>query len=118
MGVPVAMLLLLAGGSAWQAVAAFILIYGISSGALAVSRATMPLVFFQKHDYARAASTIALPLNLLAAAAPPVLIGLLDHFGTTTLLLTAAGCSALAYSLLLVLHRLRPKYQAGLRLDQ
>ncbi|UXN72689.1 MFS transporter [Devosia sp. A8/3-2] len=45
MGVPIAMLLLLAGGPAWQAVAAFILVYGVSSGALAVSRATMPPVF-------------------------------------------------------------------------
>ncbi|WP_284389134.1 MFS transporter [Devosia yakushimensis] len=119
MGVPLAMLVLLAGGATWQAVAAFILIYGISSGALAVSRATMPLVFFKKHDYARAASTIALPLNLLAAAAPPVLVGLLDGFGTTTLLLTAAACSTVAFSLLIALQRRRPKPdQAGLRLDQ
>lgn len=109
MGVPLAMLVLLAGGPTWQAVAAFILIYGISSGALAVSRATMPLVFFRKHDYARAASTIALPLNLLAAAAPPVLVGLLDSFGTTTLLLTAAACSTVAFSFLIALQRRRPK---------
>lgn len=123
MGVPLAMLVLLVGGATWQSVVAFILVYGVSSGALAVSRATMPLVFFQKHDYARATSTIALPLNLLAAAAPPVLVGLLDGFGTTALLLTAAACSTLAFSLLIALHKLRPRLvpasgQAGLRLDQ
>ena len=45
---PVAMAVLIVGGGAYWSVAAFILLYGLGSGALAVARATIPLVFYDK----------------------------------------------------------------------
>jgi predicted MFS family arabinose efflux permease len=105
---PVAMLLLMIGnGSPW-AVAAFMLIYGLGSGALAVARVTIPLVFYDKAEFARATSRIALPLNLISAIAPPILVGLLAHFGANTLLGVAMLCSSIAFSILLLLGRRRP----------
>ena len=61
---PVAFLLLLLGGPADWAIAAFMLLYGGASGAMAVARATMPLVFYDAAAFARASSHIALPMNL------------------------------------------------------
>ena len=52
---PVSMLVLLAGGGVHWSIVSFILIYGLGSGALAVARATMPLVFYDKAAFARTA---------------------------------------------------------------
>ncbi|MGJ4913573.1 hypothetical protein [Bradyrhizobium sp. SZCCHNR3003] len=52
-----------------------------SSGALAVARATMPLVFYDKAASAKASAQIALPLNLLSAVWAPVLAALLTSYG-------------------------------------
>jgi hypothetical protein len=79
------LLLILNGGQFW-AVAAFILLYGIGSGALAVVRATMPLVFYDRAEFAKASSHIALPLNLISAASPPVLAEMLLRLGSHALL--------------------------------
>nr|WP_181377235.1 hypothetical protein [Ochrobactrum sp. LM19]AJW29875.1 major facilitator superfamily protein [Ochrobactrum sp. LM19] len=38
-----------------------------------VTKGTMSLVFFEKADYTAAVATIALPMNLINALAPPVL---------------------------------------------
>lgn len=46
--------------------------------ALAVSRATIPLVFYDKAEFTKATSRIALPLNLISAASPPILINFAD----------------------------------------
>ncbi len=59
------LLLMIGGGSHWM-IAAFILLYGLGSGALAVARATIPLVFYDNVEFAKATSRIALPLNLIS----------------------------------------------------
>ncbi|MGL4287067.1 MAG: MFS transporter [Phreatobacter sp.] len=110
LALPTAMLLLMAGGGSHWSIAAFILLYGLGSGALAVARATIPLVFYDKADYARASSHIALPLNLMSALAPPVLVGLLGHSGAQALLGLAMACSCGALLILLVLARRRPTF--------
>lgn len=92
----------------WQLAQLFVLVYGFGSGAFAVARATMPMVFFQKAAYTQAASHIALPLNLLSAAAPPTLVALLGHFGPSAVLMLSALCSAAAFGIVLLLHRRRP----------
>lgn len=102
------LILLMVFGASWAGVAGFILIYGIGSGALAVSRATMPLVFYDKADYARALTRIALPLNLISAAAPPALIALLDGIGPQAVLVAALVCSGFALGLLFLLNQRRP----------
>jgi hypothetical protein len=121
--VPAAMMLLMVGGGAYWSVSAFILLYGLGTGALAVARATIPLVFYDGEEYAKAASHIALPLNLMSAIAPPVLVGLLMSFGSNALLGLAMFFSCAAILLLVLLARRRPtaiavaadaKHQAGL----
>lgn len=111
LALPTSMLLLMTGGGTYWSIAAFIVLYGLGSGALAVARATIPLVFYDKADYARASSHIALPLNLISALAPPVLVGLLGRSGTQALLGLAMACSCGALLILLVLARRRPSLE-------
>ncbi|MBO9588108.1 MAG: MFS transporter [Devosia sp.] len=102
------LILLLVFGATWAGVVSFIVVYGIGAGALAVARATMPLVFYDKAEYARALTRIALPLNLISAAAPPALIALLDGIGPQAVLIAALVCSGLALGVLVLLNQRRP----------
>ena len=106
---PVAMTLMMLGGGAAWSVAAFILIYGLGSGALAVARATIPLAFYDKAAYAEAVAHISLPLNLMSALAPPLLAALLTRVGANAVLALAALSSSAALVLLLLLARRRPQ---------
>lgn len=108
LALPLGLAVLLVAGSSSLAIIGFLLIYGLGSGALAVSRATMPLVFYSRAEYARAASRIALPLNLLAASAPPILVALLGKFGAPSVLMLAIVFSVIAFALLLALKGRRP----------
>jgi predicted MFS family arabinose efflux permease len=103
----VAILLLMMGGSYWI-IAAFILLYGLGSGALAVARATIPLVFYDSIEFAKATSRIALPLNLISAASSPVFVGLLSNFGSHAMLGLGALCASGALLMLYWLSRHRP----------
>ena len=105
---PVAMLLLMIGGGSYWMIAAFILLYGMGTGAFAVARATIPLVFYDQTEFTKATSRLAMPLNLISAAAPPVLVGLLTQHGSNALLGLAMACSCGALLILLLLRRLRP----------
>ncbi|MFM0185860.1 MFS transporter [Paraburkholderia nemoris] len=105
---PLSMVLLMLNRGSHTAVAIFVVLYGLGSGALAVARATIPLVFYDKVDYVSAASRIALPLNVISAAAPPLFIALLTRLGSTVLLEVTILCSGTALILLLVLTRRRP----------
>jgi len=102
-------LILLVGTGTFVAIA-FIIAYGLASGAMAVARATMPLSFFSGRDYARASAKLALPLNLAFAAAPPVFGWLLSKSAELALsvafLLSLVALSALLA--LVVSRRERP----------
>jgi hypothetical protein len=91
-----------------------ILVYGMGSGALAVARATIPLVFYDKAAYARAAARIALPLNIMSALAPPLLVGLLGQVGPKAVLGLTAAASCAAVLILLQLRSRRPEHRAPL----
>jgi len=110
---PVSMAILSLGSGAFWSVATFLLLYGLGSGALAVARATIPLVFYQQAAYAKAVSRIALPLNLMSALAPPLLIAALGRQGVGTLLAVAIACSSTALVMLLMLARRRPRSVAA-----
>ena len=105
------MLLLMASEGSYWAIAIFIRLYGAGSGALAVARATIPLVFYDKEAFARAMSMIALPLNLASALSPPVLAGLLTDFGSRGVLGLAALCSCAVLVILVLLGRRRPEIE-------
>jgi predicted MFS family arabinose efflux permease len=106
--IPVAMLLLMVGGGSHWMIAVFILLYGMGSGAFAVARATIPLVFYDQAEFTKATSRLALPLNLISAASPPVLVALLTQYGSNALLGLAMLCSCGALLILLWLRKLRP----------
>jgi hypothetical protein len=106
---PIALLLLMLSGGAHVLLAVFLLIYGIGSGALAVARATMPLVFYDKAEFAKAMSRIALPLNVLSAVSAPILVALLTWFGSNALLGLVLFCSCVALAILMLLDRRRPR---------
>jgi len=106
---PVAMLLLMLSEGATWAVAVFILLYGAGSGAMAVARATIPLVFYDQAEFAKAMSMIALPLNLASAISPPLLAGLLTQFGSRGALGLTLVFSCATVLILVMLGRRRPQ---------
>ena len=108
----VAILLLMTSGGSYWVVATFILLYGLGSGALAVARATIPLVFYDSVEFAKATSRIALPLNLISAASSPILVGLLSDFGSRAMLGLGALCASAALLTLYWLSRHRPTNRA------
>jgi len=101
--------LVLVAGSGTAAAIAFVVVYGLSSGVLAVARSTMPLDLFPPASYARASSMLALPLNLSFACAPPLFAAILAGPGGDTALWVATGLSLTALSALalLILRRRR-----------
>ncbi|WP_315798745.1 MFS transporter [Bradyrhizobium sp. SZCCHNRI3043] len=108
LALPVAMLLLMLSDGSHAAIGAFILIYGLGSGALAVARATMPLVFYDKAAFAKASAQIGLPLNLLSAVSAPILVELLTRYGSNAPLALSLACSCAAVVILLLLRQRRP----------
>ncbi|MCK1627351.1 MFS transporter [Bradyrhizobium sp. 160] len=110
---PVAMLLLMMSEGTTWAVAVFILLYGAGSGAMAVARATIPLVFYDQAEFAKAMSMIALPLNLASAISPPLLVGLLTEFGSRAALGLTFVCSCATVLILVLLGRRRPRTAAA-----
>lgn len=106
---PIAMLLLMLSEGATWAVAIFILLYGAGSGAMAVARATIPLVFYDQAEFAKAMSMIALPLNLASAISPPVLVSLLTQFGSRGALSLTLVFSCATVLILILLGRRRRK---------
>lgn len=98
--------LIVFGPTNW-AIAVFIFLYGTATGAMAVARATMPLVFYDRDAFARVSSYIALPANLAAAAAPPVLVAVLTGFGSFAVLIVAFIVTLVALMALLALVRTR-----------
>ncbi|MBY5846400.1 MFS transporter [Rhizobium leguminosarum] len=105
--IPAGLLILLAFGATTGSLLACLLLFGIGSGAFAVARATMPLVFYKKAEYAAAMSAIALPMNLTSAMAAPILSGLLTESGAPATLTLLVICSGAALFLLLKLGSLR-----------
>lgn len=110
---PLGFLVLLAGGPADWAIGGFMLLYGGATGAMAVARATMPLVFYDAAAFARASSHIALPANFAAAASPPLLVAVLTNFGSGAVLAAVLACSLIALAMLLALARIHRKMMAS-----
>lgn len=105
--IPIGLLVMWIGDPGILSVAGFLVIYGVGSGAFAVARATMPLVFFEKADYAAAMATIALPINLINALAPPVLAALMAGMGAHAVFAALGVLSATAFMVLWQLNRKR-----------
>ncbi|CAN7492925.1 MFS transporter [Pararhizobium sp. LjRoot255] len=106
---PVCLIVLsVGGGTAWS-ILLFLLLYGLSSGAMSVSRATLPLVFFTPAEYAGVAARLGLPLNLAFAAAPPFFTYVLSAYGNRAALAIAFVGSLGTLASMLALQRLLQK---------
>jgi len=105
--IPIGLVVMWVGGQGFLSVAGFLVIYGVGSGAFAVARATMPLVFFEKADYAAAMATIALPMNLINALAPPILAALMVGMGAQAVFAVLGALSTMAFMVLWQLNRKR-----------
>lgn len=97
------------GGAGIVSVTGYLVLFGIGSGAFAVARATMPLVFYDTSNYAAAMATIALPMNLINALAAPVLAMLLGYMGPEAVFAVLGVLGLTAFLLLLQLNRMRPR---------
>jgi predicted MFS family arabinose efflux permease len=107
--IPMGLVAVWIGGAGIVSVAGYLVLFGLGAGAFAVARATMPLVFFAKADYAAAMATIALPMNLINALAAPVLAALMDGVGPQATFAVLGGMSMASYVVLLQLNRMREK---------
>lgn len=102
------LLVLLIGQGSLFAIGLFLALYGLGSGALAVARSTIPLVFYDKGEFTKALSRIALPLNWISAISPPLLISLMTNFGSAGVLIVSLVCSCAAIGVLSLLMGRRP----------
>ncbi|WP_422001081.1 MFS transporter [Reyranella sp.] len=105
--IPLGLVAIWIGGAGTLSVAGYLALFGVGSGAFAVARATMPLVFFRKADYAAAMATIALPMNLINALAPPILAELMARIGAPVTFALLGGLSVAAFAILLLLNGMR-----------
>ena len=111
--IPMGLVAVWIGGAGILSVVGYLALFGIGSGAFAVARATMPLVFFERADYAAAMATIALPMNLINALAPPVLAALMAGIGAQVTFAILGGLSLAAFAVLLKLNGMRVKPAVG-----
>lgn len=106
---PLCLIVLVIGGGTEWSILLFLLLYGLSSGAMSVSRATLPLVFFTPTDYAGVAARLGLPLNLAFAVAPPFFTYVLSTYGNRAALAVAFVSSLGTLASMLALQRLPQK---------
>ncbi|MCF4125540.1 MFS transporter [Methylobacterium sp. SyP6R] len=92
----------------------FATLYGVASGVGAVTRATLPLQLFPAGTYARAATRLAVPLNLSFAAAPPVFVTLVTRAGPHAALWLALAISLVAFGLFFSLRLVHRRGACGL----
>ena len=111
--IPLGLVAIWLGGAGLLSVIGYLALFGIGSGAFAVARATMPLVFFDKADYAAAMAAIALPMNLINALAPPMLAALMTGIGAQGTFAVLGGLSLAAFVAVLQLNRLRERPLSG-----
>ncbi|KAB2847156.1 MAG: MFS transporter [Hyphomicrobiaceae bacterium] len=75
---------------------AFALVYGVSHGAYAIARATIPLALFGQRGYGALMGRLALPQNLINAAAPIVFASAYTNLGSGAALLLGALAAAVS----------------------
>jgi MFS family permease len=92
---PLALLLLLAGGRSLSLVVAFTLIMGASQGVLTIVRGAVPLVLFGAQGYGAVLGVIATPVLVVNAVSPTAFAWIVERWGwgagRVSLLV---GCSA------------------------
>lgn len=78
---PVALAILLVGGSATPTAIAFVVAYGASAGLMSIARAVTPLYLFGSEAYAVTVGRLSVPQNLAFAAGPFLFAATLHSYG-------------------------------------
>lgn len=92
---PLAFLMLVPGVNSATAFA-FALVYGVSHGAYAIARATIPLALFGQRGYGALMGRLALPQNLFNAVAPVVFASVYTNLGSGAALLLGGIAAAIS----------------------
>lgn len=109
--IPLGLVAIWIGGAGILSVGGYLVLLGIGSGAFAVARATMPLVFFEKADITAAMVAFALPMNLINTRAPPILAALLSNIGAQAVFAILGGLSMAAFAVSLQLNSMRRRLE-------
>ncbi len=78
---PIAFIVLMAGGASYSAALTFIVLFGVANGLLTIVRGAVPLALFGPQGYGRVLGILATPYLLVNALAPAVLAVVVDLWG-------------------------------------
>lgn len=78
---PLAFVILIAGGASYSAALTFIVLFGVANGLVTIVRGAVPLALFGPHGYGTVLGILATPYLLLNALAPAVFAIVVDLWG-------------------------------------
>ncbi len=92
-GMPLAFIVLMAGGASYTAAFTFIVFFGVANGLVTIVRGAVPLALFGPQGYGAVLGALATPYLLVNALAPAALAVVVDLWGYTVAeaVLLAAG---------------------------
>lgn len=111
-GMPLAFIVLMAGGGSYSAALTFIVLFGVANGLVTIVRGAVPLALFGPQGYGTVLGVLATPYLLVNALAPAVLAVVVDLWGYTAaeaVVLAAGLLSAGAMEIMGVWYRRRQK---------
>src|SRR5690606_17408684 len=80
-GMPLAFIVLMAGGGSYSAALMFIIFFGIANGLVTIVRGAVPLALFGPQGYGTVLGVLATPYLLVNALAPAILAIVVDLWG-------------------------------------
>lgn len=115
-GMPLAFVVLMAGGGSYSAALMFIVLFGVANGLVTIVRGAVPLALFGPQGYGTVLGVLATPYLLVNALAPAVLAIVVDLWGYTAaeaVVLAAGLLSAASMEIMSVWYRRRLKAAAA-----
>jgi hypothetical protein len=80
-GMPLAFIVLVAGGASYSAAFLFIVLFGVANGLVTIVRGAVPLALFGPQGYGTVLGILATPYLLVNALAPAALAVIVDLWG-------------------------------------
>lgn len=115
-GMPLAFIVLMAGGGSYSAALMFIALFGVANGLVTIVRGAVPLALFGPQGYGMVLGVLATPYLLVNALAPAILAVVVDLWGYTAaeaVVLAAGLLSAGAMEIMGIWYRRRHKAAAA-----
>ena len=94
-GMPLAFIVLMAGGASYSAAFLFIVLFGVANGLVTIVRGAVPLALFGPQGYGAVLGILATPYLLVNAVAPAVLAVVVDLWGYTVAEAVVLGAGVL-----------------------